>query len=208
MKNKYDGIMKNIQVTPDMRDRILANITDLNAHKQQGKVLPFSRHRKLLAVAACLVLLVFGAVALRDIIGLPNETKPPIQVVPDIVTYGSLDELSEAVGFSVKEVQSLPFHVQTIQYTAYWGEMAEIQYVGQDSSVELRMAVGNEDISGDSLQYASVKTRHMDDLSVTIKGNGNGYVLATWQRGGYAYCIKYAQEVSENEIMESVQSVV
>ena len=44
--------------------------------------------------------------------------------------YGSAEELSDAVGFTVKEIGELPFTVKETQYFTYDDTLAEIRYTG------------------------------------------------------------------------------
>ena len=109
--------------------------------------------------------------------------------VPNIVDCGSLQELSAAVGFEVLDLAELPFEPESISFTSYWGELAEITYEGGRQTLTLRQSAGSEDNSGDSNEYADVETRDADGLSVSLKGEGGQYALALWTDGGYAYSL-------------------
>lgn len=206
MKNRYDKVMENIEVSAEMRDRILNNIKKLDLNKTPNKVVPFHNYKKYLSIAACFVILLAGSFAIHNIKSLTNET-PPDLAVPDIVEYSSAEELSKAIGFTVKEIQNVPLEVETVQYTAFWKELGEIQYAGQDNTVVLRMAVSDEEVSGDYAEYTSIKSIIINDYSVTFKGNNGKYNLAVWQTGGYSYSVQFTKAISQQEMLTTVQSV-
>ena len=206
MKNRYAKIMKNIEVTPDMRDRILNNINKLDLEKTPNKVVPFHNYKKYLSIAACFVILLASSFLLHNLISSRNGA-PPQQVVPDIVEYSSAKELSKAIGFTVKEIQNVPFTVETMKYTAYWEKLGEIQYEGQDNTAVLRMEASDEDVSGDYTEYTSIKSIIINNESVTIKGNDGKYMLAVWKTAGYSYSIQFTNAISEQVMLNIVQSV-
>lgn len=206
MKNKYDKIMENIEVTPEVRDRILNNINKLDLEKTPNKVIPFHNYKKYLSIAACFVILLASSFLLHNLISSRNGA-PPQQVVPDIVEYSSAKELSKAIGFTVKEIQNVPFTVETTKYTAYWKKLGQIQYTGQDNTAVLRMEASDEDISGDYTEYTSIKSIIINGASVTLKGNDGKYILAVWETVGYSYSIKFTNAISEKEMLTTVQSV-
>jgi hypothetical protein len=69
------------------------------------------------------------------------------------------------------------------------------------------MAAHDEDVSGDYNEYSSIKSLTVNGDSVTFKGNGEKYVLAVWQGGGYSYSVQFTKAISEQELLTTVQSV-
>lgn len=131
-------------------------------------------------MAACFVILLVGSVVIHNMGNWPSE--PPSDLgETGIVEYNTIGELSEAIGFTVKEIRSIPFEATAVQYTAFWNEFAEIQYTGQDNTAVLRMAFRNENVSGDYLEYTNIKNISVDGYSVTLKGDNDKYSLAVWQ---------------------------
>ena len=124
--------MKNIEVTAEMRDRILNNINHLDLDKIPNKVIPFHNYKKYLSIAACFVFLLVGLIIIHNTINVPN--KPPLLEETGIVDHSTIGELSEAVGFTVKELQDIPFDVDTVNYTSYWEDLAEITYTIKNGS--------------------------------------------------------------------------
>lgn len=199
--------MKNIEVTPEMHDRILNNINNLDLDKSPSKIVPFHNYRKYLSIAACFVILLVGMFVIHNTINLPSE--PPVQMAPTegIVEYNTAGELSEAMGFTVKEIQDIPFTADTVQYTSYWGELAEVRYTGQNNTAALRMAPGFEDVSGDFSEYSSIETHTINSYDVTLKGNDNKFRLAVWQHDGFSYAVQFVEPVSQQEILDVIQSI-
>lgn len=64
-------------------------------------------------------------------ISLISESQEPGQQV--IVANGMIEcvsaqDLSEKVGFSIYDLENLPFNINETIYTSCWGDLAEIQY--------------------------------------------------------------------------------
>lgn len=205
MNNRYNEAMKTIEVSDEMRDRVLNNISCLDFDKPLKRGDFFSNYKKQLSIAACFVVLILSSFIIHNAIRFFSE--PPVQVIPDIVTYSSVKELSDTVGFTVKEIQALPFDVQFVEYICYWKELAEIKYTGSDNAVTLRMAVGNEDISGFYDEFKNIENYMVNGSDVTIKGNDGQFILAIWQNDGYTYSVQFTEPVSEPEILDVVQSI-
>ena len=185
MRKTYEKIMEKVQVTEEMRHRILQNIDGAVQAKQPR---PWRRY---LPLAACVLILAVGAIS------LPQLSHQGAEQPGDEVTWGngieeaaSLAELEEKVGFSVAE-PSLPFAVDTVEYSSYWGEMAQIDYIGTENSASFRKSAGDEDNSGDYSEYDRVETLSLDGVELTLKGDADGYRLAIWCNQGYAYSIRF-----------------
>ena len=155
---KYDEVMEKLEVTPEMRARILQNVETQMAEPRKKP----NRHRRFAALAASLAIL---------------------------VEVASKEELSEAVGFPVKSAQSLPFFPQSIYYTSYWGEMAQIDYANGGSTACFRQSLGDEDNSGDWNEYPAKESFTVNGCAVTLKGEADSYTLAIWQDGTYSYSL-------------------
>ena len=190
MKQTYKEIMDNVKVTPEMRCRVLDNVQARMEQQERPRSFTW---RRAAAIAACAAVVLAGALTLPKMTVSAPEPTPGDEMahmaVPNIVDCGSLQELSAAVGFEVLDLAELPFEPESISFTSYWGELAEITYEGGRQTLTLRQSAGSEDNSGDSNEYADVETRDADGLSVTLKGEGGQYALALWTDGGYAYSL-------------------
>lgn len=89
---KYEQIMDKIEVTPEMRQRVLRNVEAEQA-KQKKRQLT----RRLVTLAACLAIVVCCWYVWK-----PKQTDPPEQgmmAVARIDTVDSLEALTEKRGF-------------------------------------------------------------------------------------------------------------
>ena len=182
---KYDEVMEKLEVTPEMRARILQNVETQMAEPCKKP----NRLRRFAALAACLAVLLVGAMALPKFISSPVPEESETMVANGMVEVTSKEELSEAVGFPVKSAQSLPFFPQSIYYTSYWGEMAQIDYANGGSTACFRQSLGEEDNSGDWSEYPAQKSLTVNGCAVTLKGEADSYTLAIWQDGTYSYSL-------------------
>ena len=182
---KYDEVMEKLEVTPEMRARILQNVETQMAEPRKKP----NRLRRFAALAACLAILLVGAAALPKLISSPTPEESETTIANGMVEVASKEELSEAVGFPVKSAQSLPFFPQSIYYTSYWGEMAQINYANGGSTACFRQSLGEEDNSGDWSEYPAQKSLTVNGCAVTLKGEADSYTLAIWQDGTYSYSL-------------------
>ena len=182
---KYDEVMEKLEVTPEMRARILQNVETQMAEPCKKP----NRLRRFAALAACLAILLVGAAALPKLISSPTPEESETMIANGMVEVTSKEELSEAVGFPVKSAQSLPFFPQSIYYTSYWGEMAQIDYANGGSMACFRQSLGEEDNSGDWSEYPAQKSLTVNGCAVTLKGEADSYTLAIWQDGTYSYSL-------------------
>ena len=185
---KYDEAMEKIEVTPQMRRRILQNVE--REMQKPAKKTGFSGGlRRITALAACLASLLVGALTLPGLVSRPSPEESETMIANGMVEVTSREELSEAVGFPVKAVQTLPFFPQSILYTSYWGEMAQIDYANGAESACFRQSLGTEDNSGDWNEYPAQETIEASGSSVTLKGEKDAYTLAIWSDGTYSYSL-------------------
>lgn len=196
LARSYDEIMEKIQVTPEMRQRVLERVA--REDTAPSKVVRSPAWRKYLPAAACFVLLLAGAAALPHLLEQP-EPEPPVLTVPDIVEAASIEELSELVGFEVTADFSLPFEVKETVYSSYWNEMAQIQYTGEAQTATYRQSLGTEDNSGDYNVYGDTAVIPVNGIDVTLKGSGGAYVLAVWTDGTYAYSLSVSSGISAED---------
>ncbi len=182
---KYDEVMEKLEVTPEMRARILQNVETQMAEPCKKP----NRLRRFAALAACLAVLLMGAMALPKFISSPVPEESETMVANGMVEVTSKEELSEAVGFPVKSAQSLPFFPQSIYYTSYWGDMAQIDYANGGSTACFRQSLGEEDNSGDWNEYPAQESLTVNGCAVTLKGERDSYTLGIWSDGTYSYSL-------------------
>lgn len=128
-----------------------------------------------------------------------------------MVEVDSLEELSQALGFSVPEINNIPFEVTNTVYTNGWNEFAQVEYQGgsqtEAEEVLFRKARGTDDISGDYNTYADIKEVTVNDTTVTMKGENGTYRLAIWQQDGFVYSLSYEPGGSEDVFVAMIQEI-
>ena len=196
LRRAYDEIMDRIEVTEEMRRRVLDRIAQEDIEPARPRVLRFPAWKKYLSAAACLILVLTGAAALPRLIPLLPPREGDVQVTSPIQEALSLAELSGLVGFEVRPA-ALPFTPEETAYCAYWNELAQIQYSGQGQTATYRQSAGESDNSGDYTAYRDVAELTAGGLSVTLKGEAGAYVLAVWTDGGFSYSLHLSQGLTE-----------
>lgn len=202
MDKRYDEIMEHVEVTPEMRQRILKHIEQADLTRDTSpKVIRFPHIKQLATLAACLAIVLVGALTLPNLIQGPDSPDDPfiLDAGDGIVQVTSIKELSETVGFEVTELSNLPFQPVEVIYTAYWQELAEVTYSGEGQTATWRMGIGTEDVSGDYNIYEKTAALTVDGIAVTLKGNNTTYTLATWTDGEFSYALALTEGISEME---------
>lgn len=206
LRSRYNKIMDNIQVTDEMRDRIMRKVEETDFDRETKNCSSFHKYSKMISLAACLAIICIGIIGGKLLIS-NKEDNLLEQTTPDIVEYTSIDELNKNVGFEIEEVKNIPFHVNKTTYTVYWGELAEITYSNDQEKLVYRKAVGEDDISGDYNEYSKEKKCIIGQYEVTIKGNKSGFTLAIWTKDGYSYSLDLSRSASEDEILEIIKNL-
>ena len=216
MSKSYDEIMEEIQVTDEMRDRILQNIakTDLQKKSSGKKRSRFYRWQKYSLTAACLALLLIGAVALPKLWS-DNGQEPPVVgsesgtgELSGVATWGiqecsSAEALSEAAGFPVEDLEQLPFTVTETNYSYLGDGLAEIRYSGtEEERLDYRKATGAEDNSGVYLEFDRVQETESNGVKVTLKGDEDRIYLILWQKDEFSYSIYDEEGIPTGEAAE------
>lgn len=122
--------------------------------------------------------------------------------------FANAEEAAAEVGFGI----NAPARVGDCEFDfarAFDGGMLELVYTGRDgSSVSIRKAEGNGDISGDYNEYAESGTLDAGGTAVAVKGDGEGVSLALWSANGYAYAISArGAALAESEVAALVSAV-
>ena len=210
--SKYNEIMERVNVTDEMKSRILGHI---DAHFSIKK----NTRKKSLYLA-------FGGVAaaaLLMIIIRPwdnNVTKP---INPDINSagegsnvlgvnpmqgYSSVEELSKAVGFNVPEIKSLPFKPSETEYMTLGEGFAQITYLSDDDRLIYRKSTDKEDNSGNYNPYDYVGEVSVNDIKVTVKGTKEALNLAFWNDGTYEHSISVEKAVDKDVMVKMIEEAI
>lgn len=110
---KYDEIMEKIEVTDEMKKRILSQIERVDISPRKNNIVPMWLARRILPFAACVVIVVAGLAVpqIRQKIPQkpqkPGEEKPAVEGVYAPQEVASAEKLTDAVGFPVRDIASL-----------------------------------------------------------------------------------------------------
>ena len=209
MKKRYDEIMDKIEVTDEMRSRVLKNIQNIDLEQNKtDRIIRFTPIKKYLSVAACFVLLLVGAMTIPNLVRTEIPDNPDV-LLPEngIVEAASAQELTDIIGFEIADITCLPFHAAETAYLSYWAELGEIEYTGEGQMAVFRKSVGNEDNSGDYSFYESETEIQVGTCTVTLKGNGGNYTLAYWSDNNFSYSLNLSNGILENEWTDIVSSI-
>ena len=197
MARAYNELMDRVVVTEQMRERVLLRVcaAEAPAKKRLRRILP-----RGFAAAACLALLLAGLLSVPLFTPSAQNDSPGVQVTrPEICELASLQELEQTVGFPVETLSDAPFVVTQMQYIAYAGELAEVRYCGEGQTLVFRKMEGQTDPSGDYTSYPDSCRIQIEELSCTLQGDAEGYVLALWQDGTYSYSFRSSVACSSEE---------
>lgn len=216
LKRRYDRIMEHIEVTDDMRRRVLQNLREAQAREagEAGQAAPApsaggrrSAWKRYLPLAACLAVVVaVGAVTLPHQQG-QDQAAGPVLTGSAVVDCSSADKLSEVVHFAVEDLEGLPFQVEQRAYTAYPAELAEITYSGEDQTAVFRKSPGSGDISGNYEDFETVSEVSVSPYVVTLKGQAGAYRLALWSDGEFAYSLQFSSALPEQDWVDLLTGI-
>ena len=82
------------------------------------------------------------------------------------------------LALKLRILSGIPFNVEHTEYTAYWQELAQVSYTGDDKTLIYRKSLGEEDNSGDYTNYENHLDIEVGRASVQLKGNGENFNLA------------------------------
>lgn len=216
MSKLYNEIMENIYLTPETKEQILCHVSE---RERRAKVQNMKKWTKYISVAACCALVVGAAYGIHTL--HPDKTVSEeedmttadmvddgAQIANPMKEYGSAEELSDAVGFTVREIGELPFTVKETLYFTYDDTRAEIRYTGDDQEVYFRKSQGeDEDNSGVYNTYSQTTTITVGDTEITCKGESDAYELAIWKKDGYSYSISLQTGISLEELQAMIETV-
>lgn len=216
MSKLYNEIMENIYLTPETKEQILCHVSE---RERKAKVQNMKKWTKYISVAACCALVVGAAYGIHTL--HPDKTVSEeedmttadmvddgAQIANPMKEYGSAEELSDAVGFTVREIGELPFTVKETLYFTYDDTLAEIRCTGDDQEVYFRKSQGeDEDNSGVYNTYSQTTTITVGDTEITCKGESDAYELAIWKKDGYSYSISLQTGISLEELQAMIETV-
>lgn len=212
---KYDEIMDKIEVTEEMRNRILTNIehTDpdsTNIVRFDQKKAPLKRKsawkKAVPLVAGFVVLLLAGAIIYPQMLHKAQDEN--VQGVLSMEEFDSASDMSEKLTFEMKDIPSLTKNADETSYVAYDEDFAEITYTQGTQSICYRKSVGTEDNSGDWNEYEKREKVMIDKMSCILKGaKEDAYSLAVWTDGSFAYSLSAQNPLSQKEFEDLIVEI-
>jgi hypothetical protein len=219
---KYTSAFDKIRVTADMEKRIAANLEKESRRlaempqqgriPQSGRILQSGRNaflkqkRFIYAMAACCVLVFSAAIFYTSMLN-QRGPDPVAGVVNPFKAYGSIDELKKALPFELIVPAKIPPRYEIEGIDSIAGKTAQIRYSDGNETITFRAASGTEDISGDSNIYATNETKTVSGMQVMLKGNGDLINLAIWTDDTRSYSLSLSQGMSEDSVLEMIQSL-
>lgn len=206
MTLKYNDYLTHIKITPPMKNRILQNVTEKMEEKQKHT---WIHPKTLISIAATFAIVLFSSLLLPSFF-LSSKTPSPnntLSVIPKITKYENEQALSEAVGFNMKAVMQIPFTIESIHYTSYWNELAEIVYTGIENQLTFRMTPKSDDPSGDYTVYSMQEETFVQNTKVTLRGNHDLFYSALWKKEGFSYSIKVENGIAKQDLLTIISSV-
>lgn len=193
----YRKAFEPLSVPEDMLERIMAQA------EAPAPPIPFPKKRRtssILALAACLTLVVCGSLAFRPWDPQPTEQ---VKLVNPIQTAQGITALAEALPFPLAVPTQLPEGYAFEHASSIMGTLAQVIYLKGEERLTYRMSEGAGDISGDFNQYPETAT--VD--GVTLKGDGGLVSLALWQDEAYTYSLASTAPLSAETVL-AIQSQV
>ena len=119
----------------------------------------------------------------------------------------NMKEAEKIAGFSMK-LPDIPDGFSLLELSAIEDDMIQAIYENHDSNLDiyLRKAPGSVDISGDYNFYKNQDQLIVSDKVVTLKGNGNKIMVATWTQESYTYAID-TDGISADIILNLIQQM-
>lgn len=195
LRKTYQELMRRVEVTPEMRSRILAQLPQEAPPADRRPLL-----RPWLPLAACLalVLLLGGRLLFPPAEAPPERPEGPVVgAVSPFTAAASADELEQRTGLRLPESLPLPFIVEAVSYRAVGGETAEATYSGEGQTAILRKSPGTADNSGDYTSYPETLTLSLDGLTAELRGDGTLYFLACWHTEEESLSLRLPQGLEE-----------
>lgn len=164
-------------------------------------------NKKILVTALCAMMALTGCQGnakdeTNDIAIGQNEN---VQIPNPLVSYDTLKEASDAVGFTITLPKELEESVS--KYIVIYSDLLEINVTTNENSIIIRKKEGNEDISGNFTSFEETETIDIDGMQVTIKGSQGLVNLATWTDGGYSFSIDMNNGVDTDTVRNYIGQI-
>lgn len=207
--SNYKNALSKIYLSKEMEERIMSEVKK----KENGVVAELNtntekrNHRKWLVPAGAIAIatLILAVLVVPKILKDGNDTQ--IQIPNPIVETEGIKELKESLSFELKVPTVMPEGYEVSDTAVIGGTLAQVKYSNGTNEITYRMAKGTEDISGDYNTYEKIREVYVNNQSVMLKGNQEGYQVATWTDGTYSYSVTSEQPLSEEMFVMMIADV-
>lgn len=198
----YKNALTKIYISKEMEERVMREVkTKVTELKQQRAV---GRRWLLPAAMVACVVLSLGILVLPKLL---QGTKEQVQIPNPIVETDDIRTLKESVSFPLKVPTVVPEGNEVIDTSVIGGTLAQITYSNGSNKITYRMAEGTDDISGEYNTYDKLREITVDGQNVLLKGNNDGYQVATWTDGTYTYSITSDSPLREEQIVQMIEGI-
>lgn len=198
----YKNALTKIYISKEMEERVMREVkTKVTELKQQRAV-----GRRWLLPAAMVACVVFS-LGILVLPKLSKGTKEQVQIPNPIVETDDIRTLKESVSFPLRVPTVAPEGYEVIDTSVIGGTLAQITYSNGTNKITYRMAEGTDDISGEYNTYDKLREITVDGQNVLLKGNNDGYQVATWTDGTYTYSITSDSPLREEQIVQMIEGI-
>ena len=138
---------------------------------------------------ALVMMLSLSGAAAEGMTGLPNPW----------IDCENLEEAREVAGYDFP-LPRMPEAYIISAIRVIEGELVEIIYAMDDSTIRYRIGPGSGDISGDYNEYEETRTEACGEegTKLTYRGNAGRVFSITWEASGYSYALAFYPGLEED----------
>jgi hypothetical protein len=228
---KYSEIMKNIELTDEMRERVIRNVmaetskvTEVSAPKRRAGNPVLLRSLALAAAA----LLVAGGIFLASrklrngkAVVSPTSTEATsssgiIAQGPDTsgpaggpMDFSDIASLNQATGSSLSDLKALPFAPSQKSYVVYESGFTEICYTGNETEECIwRISTNASEITAMAENFSvSRDIKLQDGSSFSAFGEEDGMYMAIWNDGTNYHSIQFLQPAGDEVLKGLIEEI-
>ena len=128
------------------------------------------------------------------------------QIPNPFVEYDSIENAKKAISFDFVYPTKLPDGYKIDTISTMEDSFIQIFYKNGEKEINYRMALGNDDISGDYNVYKNIEKININDLDVTVRKNDDT-LSAIWTKGDNTFSIFSNDKISQEELIEIISSI-
>ncbi len=118
------------------------------------------------------------------------------QIANPVVAVDSMEDAEKITGFGFDVPESVEGY-EGMNVFVISDDLIQIIYGGKEKNLYVRKASGDDDISGDYNVYSDVRDIDLGDITVNVRGNGEGIATVTWTKDGYTYAMMSSDGMTE-----------